>query len=209
MAHHTKDKGDLGLVKVIADLTEKGFACYVPLSEHGAADLLAIKDRKIRSFQVKYRENLTISTSTSWSDKNGSHKSTYHVDDFDYFALYLSTNDTVYYVPWDGSFKSMKLVTEPLLTSHKYFWHEDFVDIHETMPHKRCYKDFGIDPLGSSSNPRPNTQGARPLSRKYVRPSKEELYKMISNHSYKNVAAMCGVGSTATIYRWAKEYGLT
>jgi hypothetical protein len=33
-AHHTKDKGDLGVLKALIDLFEQGFTLFVPLTEH-------------------------------------------------------------------------------------------------------------------------------------------------------------------------------
>jgi hypothetical protein len=32
--HHTKDKGDLGVLKAQIDLFEQGFTLFVPLTEH-------------------------------------------------------------------------------------------------------------------------------------------------------------------------------
>jgi len=42
--HHTKNKGDLGLVQAMADLAEKGWSILVPLTEHEAFDLVAHRD---------------------------------------------------------------------------------------------------------------------------------------------------------------------
>jgi hypothetical protein len=40
-SHHTKDKGDLGVLKAQLDLFEQGFAILVPLTEHCPFDLVA------------------------------------------------------------------------------------------------------------------------------------------------------------------------
>ena len=40
--HHTKTKADIGLTKVIADLTVKGYIPCIPLSEHQPYDVVAI-----------------------------------------------------------------------------------------------------------------------------------------------------------------------
>jgi hypothetical protein len=53
--HHTKNKGDLGLVQAMADLTAKGWAILVPLTEHEAFDLVAYRDGRFLRVQVKYR----------------------------------------------------------------------------------------------------------------------------------------------------------
>lgn len=38
--HHTKDKGDLGVAKVHADLVSKEFTVLFPATEHAAFDLV-------------------------------------------------------------------------------------------------------------------------------------------------------------------------
>jgi len=54
-SHHTKDKGDLGVLKAQIDLFEQGFTIFVPLTEHCPFDLVAYKDGEFRRVQVKYR----------------------------------------------------------------------------------------------------------------------------------------------------------
>ncbi|HEX5058311.1 MAG TPA: group I intron-associated PD-(D/E)XK endonuclease [Kofleriaceae bacterium] len=53
--HHTKNKGDFGLVQAMADLTAKGWAILVPLTEHEAFDLVACREGRFLRVQVKYR----------------------------------------------------------------------------------------------------------------------------------------------------------
>ena len=53
--HHTKDKGDLGVAKVHADLVSKGFTVLFPATEHAAFDLVAYADGEFYRLQVKYR----------------------------------------------------------------------------------------------------------------------------------------------------------
>jgi len=47
-SHHTKDKGDLGVLKAQIDLFEQGFTIFVPLTEHCPFDLVAYKDGEFR-----------------------------------------------------------------------------------------------------------------------------------------------------------------
>lgn len=42
--HHTKNKGDLGAIKAMADMAEKGWSVFVPLSEHEAFDFVAYRE---------------------------------------------------------------------------------------------------------------------------------------------------------------------
>jgi len=103
--HHTKTKGDIGLVKVIADLTLKGYVPCIPLSEHQTYDLIAVsRNGKAFRLQVKYatlKRNGTIEVRfrRNWSDKNGTHTEHYSKDEFDYYAIYCQEKNSVLYVP--------------------------------------------------------------------------------------------------------------
>ncbi len=103
--HHTKAKGDIGLTKVIADLTAKGYVPCIPLSDHQAYDIVAVaKDGSVSKLQVKYaslKRNGTIEVRfrRSWADKNGTHIGHYTKDEFDYYAIYCPERGVVLYVP--------------------------------------------------------------------------------------------------------------
>lgn len=197
--HHTKDKGDIGLTKTIADLTKKGYSCFVALSEHNAVDLVAIKNRKVITFQVKYSSSFTIDSNTSWNDKNGNHKSRYHKDDFDFFAIYYPKNDKVYYIPWDGGFNTLKMRTKLPKSTNPFYWHEDFLNIKHEMPNKKTFRDFDIK-LERPSTPRIN-------QRKVERPTKEKLAEMLSSRTWVDIASEFGVSDNA-VRKWAKSYKL-
>ena len=53
--HHTKNKGDLGVLHAKVDLAEKGYRLLLPLSEHEPFDLVAYKDGTFLRVQVRYR----------------------------------------------------------------------------------------------------------------------------------------------------------
>jgi len=79
--HHTKVKGDIGLTKVMADLTFKGYIPCIPLSELKSDGTVDVRFRRC------------------WADRNGTHISRYSKDEFDYYALYCPERDVVMYVP--------------------------------------------------------------------------------------------------------------
>lgn len=56
MQHHTKDKGDLGVLKAQLDLFQKGYMILLPQTEHAPFDLVIYKDGEFKRVQVKYRE---------------------------------------------------------------------------------------------------------------------------------------------------------
>ena len=53
--HHTKNKGDLGVLKAQADLCSKGFLVCLPLSEHSSFDLVIYQNGEFKRVQVKAR----------------------------------------------------------------------------------------------------------------------------------------------------------
>ena len=103
--HHTKVKADIGLAKVISDLTLKGYVPCIPLSEHQPYDIVAMNGSSSAiTLQVKYarlKKNGTVDVRfrRNWSDKNGTHTKAYSTDEFDYYAIYCPDKDKVLYVP--------------------------------------------------------------------------------------------------------------
>jgi hypothetical protein len=71
-AHHTKDKGDLGVLYAKVDLAEKGYLLLQPLSEHSPFDLVAYKDGRFLRIQVNYRAAVKgavfLRLKSSWAD---------------------------------------------------------------------------------------------------------------------------------------------
>lgn len=112
MKHHTKEKGDLAVAKIISNLSEKGFKILVPLSEHLPFDLVAYKDNKFYKVQVKFssikRGGIVVRFYGSWADKNGTHHSKVDKNLVDLFAVYCPDNDKCYYL-LPESFKDMAI----------------------------------------------------------------------------------------------------
>ena len=101
--HHTKDKGDLGVLKAQVDLFEQGFIILKPQSEHTPFDLVAYKDGRFLRIQVKYRKldctgKLDISFSTCWTDRNGLHIKPVDKNEVDLYCVYCPDTDECYYV---------------------------------------------------------------------------------------------------------------
>lgn len=92
--HHTKDKGDLGLIKVMCDLSEQGFKILTPFSEHLPFDLVAFSpvSGKLYKVQVKYRKLskgvVNVPLRTSFLSGEGSVAKRYKDGDFDVIAVY-------------------------------------------------------------------------------------------------------------------------
>ena len=115
-SHHTKDKGDLGVLKAQIDLFEQGFTIFVPLTEHCPFDLVAYKDGDFQRVQVKYRAvdrfgKIDVKFSTCWSDKNGTHTSRIDKSEVDLYCVYCPDTDECYYLRPDcfGSNVSLRV----------------------------------------------------------------------------------------------------
>ena len=100
--HHTKNKGDLGVLKAQIDLFEKGYIPCVPLTEHAEFDLIAYKDGICKRVQVKYRtaknDCIILAFKTSWNDKNGTHVNPIDKNAIDLICIYCPDTDKCYYI---------------------------------------------------------------------------------------------------------------
>lgn len=98
----TKDKGDVGLTQIIADLTKNDIKIALPMSEHLPFDIIAISnDNKLSRVSVKYSggdEIATISLRTISSNSKGYNVKFVNFDDVDAFAVYSPMTNQCYYV---------------------------------------------------------------------------------------------------------------
>ena len=102
--HHTKEKGDLGNIKIMADLSSQGFKILTPLSEHLPFDFVAYSEERdlLLKVQSKYatisRGVLTVSLRTSYAKKSGNVTSRYKQGSFDVLAVYCPDIDGCVYI---------------------------------------------------------------------------------------------------------------
>ena len=100
--HHTKVKGDLGVLKAQVDLYEQGFLLLQPVTEHAPFDLVAYKDGLFNRVQVKYKSvdktgALTVHFRSCWADKNGTHMQAVDKDEIDLYCICCPDSDECYY----------------------------------------------------------------------------------------------------------------
>jgi hypothetical protein len=103
LAHHTKQKGDLGVLKAQVDLFEQGFTILAPMTEHAPFDLVAYRKGEFKRIQVKYRKldqqgKIDIKFSTCWSDRQGTHTVPIDKAEVDVFCIYCPDTDECYYL---------------------------------------------------------------------------------------------------------------
>jgi hypothetical protein len=107
MSHHTKDKGDLAVAKVIAHLLEHDIRVCLPLSEHLPFDFIAIMPdmKTLRRVQVKYRAMKAGAVSAVFRSNYYDSKKIYSVrvnlDHIDCYAIYCPDNNQTYYLRTD------------------------------------------------------------------------------------------------------------
>lgn len=133
--HHTKEKGDLGLLAVSLDLAKKGYKIFTSSSEHLPFDLIAYKDRKFFRIQVKYRKatdgvSIMIPFKTVYADRNGSHIHRYDLDSLDFFAVYCPDTEKCYYVdPQSCCINGISLRLNKPVNNQEVHLAEDYLDI--------------------------------------------------------------------------------
>jgi len=200
MIPENKLKGDIGAIQVIADLTKKGYVIFTPIvCESLPFDIIAYKDGISTRIQCKYSSNGEVASKTSWTDKNGSHKRDYKDSDFDYYGVYLPTIDKVVYP--SVKLKGISIATEVSNSATPFHWWEDLKDFTDVVK-KRTYKDFGVELTKTLTE---KSTKSRYESRKVIRPSKEELSKLLWQMPTQKLATQFGVSDKA-IEKWAKAY---
>lgn len=115
--HHTKQKGDLGVLKAQLDLFEQGFTILNPVTEHAPFDLVAYKGQKFLRIQVKYKSvdrtgGITVHFRSSWADKNGTHCKPVDKSEIDLYCVYCPDTDSCYYLDPSKFSRSVTLRVE-------------------------------------------------------------------------------------------------
>lgn len=99
----TKEKGDTGLIQVIADLDKFNIKTALPISEHLPFDLIAISGQGgLSRISVKYvglrNGSITIPLRSVSTNMQGYKAKTINFNDIDAFAVYCPDNEHCYYI---------------------------------------------------------------------------------------------------------------
>ena len=135
--HHTKSKGDLGVLKAQVDLLEQGYAVLLPLTEHCPFDLVAYKEGEFRRVQVKYRSvgrfgTIDVKFSTCWTDRHGTHTVSIDKGEVDVYCIYCPDTDNCYYLEPQSFGSSASLRVETPKNSQRKRVH--FADDYRRVP---------------------------------------------------------------------------
>ena len=120
MSHHTKDKGDIGVLEVQADIGRQGFIVLHPLTEHSPFDIVAYKNGKFTRIQVRYctakntakGPKIEVRLRNSWNDRYGTHWRDMDKQNVDMLAIYCPQTRQCSYVDPKTVRKSLTLRLE-------------------------------------------------------------------------------------------------
>ena len=100
--HHTKVKGDIGVLKAQCACAEQGWGILVPLTEHAHFDFVIYKDNEFKRVQAKYRSksksgSIEVQFKSTWSDKNKLHIQKVDKSQLDLYAVFCPETNEVYF----------------------------------------------------------------------------------------------------------------
>ena len=95
---NVNQKGSLGLIEVIRDLSKKGFECFTPIHDYSAVDLIAMRDYKMYRLQVKYREEYRGTIEVHFRSMVNGKSVGIDFDAIDGWAIYCPEIDKIVYV---------------------------------------------------------------------------------------------------------------
>ena len=137
--HHTKTKGDLGVLKAQADLCGKGYLICIPLSEHTPFDIIIYKDKTFKRVQVKTRTIdkigcITVKFEQSYSDRNGVHIQKVDLDEIDLYCIYCIDNDTCYFFNPKNFANGRSLALRVSIPKNNQFTNVNFASDYKEVP---------------------------------------------------------------------------
>ncbi len=216
MKHHTKEKGDIAVLKAMCDLRSKGYYIFNSTTEHLPFDFIIFKSNQIYRIQVKYLKNspALIPNKTNWADRNGSHSRKYNENDFDYYALYNPESEIIIYPSIKFAGKTIRF--KETKNKSPSYWYEDFLQLTDTAekrifrknkPSSSAHKAACKRYREKVKNKDINSYKPKPHTRKVIRPSKDELEKLIWSKPTSTIAKEFGVSDNA-IAKWCKNYDI-
>ena len=96
---NVNEKGAIGLIEVIRDLTKKGYECFTPLHDYSEVDLIAMDStyRTVR-IQVKYRSTYRGVIEVGFRTTSMGKHTPINFDAIDGWAVYCPEIEKVVYI---------------------------------------------------------------------------------------------------------------
>jgi hypothetical protein len=95
---NVNEKGSIGLIEVIRDLTKSGYECFTPIHDYSAVDLIVLVDKKPIRLQVKYREQYRNKITIDFRSIVGRKSVPINMDCIDGWAVYCPEIEKIVYV---------------------------------------------------------------------------------------------------------------
>lgn len=96
---NVNEKGTVGLIEVIRDLTKKGYECFTPFHDYSEVDLIAMDaNYKILKIQVKYRSTYRGVIEVGFRTTSMGKHTPINFDAIDGWAVYCPEIEKVVYI---------------------------------------------------------------------------------------------------------------
>lgn len=96
---NVNEKGNIGLIEVIRDLSRKGYECFTPFHDYSAVDLIAMNSKhEVKRLQIKYREFIEDLVDIPLSSVVNGKKVPIDLSAVDGYAVYIPSVDSVCYI---------------------------------------------------------------------------------------------------------------
>jgi len=141
--HHTKEKGDLGNLKIAAEIAAQGFKVLVPVSEHLPFDLVAYDQEtgNLYKIQSKYCSInklglISIGLKSTYSSSSGKTSKRYTNNSFDILAVYCPNLEAVIFISEKEVQKLSSTINFSISKqySNNRYW-KDYTDIKKAISH--------------------------------------------------------------------------
>lgn len=199
----TNKKGDIAVIKIMADLMQKGYDVLTPtISAHLPFDIVAHKNGIFTKIQAKYSTSgFVVKRRIHYNSEGVQHKN-YAKNDFDYYGVYLPDIDKVVYP--SISMGGITIASILPNSAAKFYWWEDFSSFTDKAD-KHSFKEFGVKIVQRITEKR---KASWKKQEKVAQLSKKDLKKLLWEKPTTQIAKALGVSDTL-IGKWAKQYGLT
>lgn len=96
---NVNEKGSVGLIEVIRDLSRKGYECFIPFHDYSAVDLIVLDDKfNTYKLQVKYRTEFRGAIEVHFRSMVNGVAKAIDFNAIDGWAIYCPEVDSVVYV---------------------------------------------------------------------------------------------------------------
>lgn len=137
MEQTTKEKGDIGLHQIMADMAGRGYNIFISTSEYLPFDFIAYKYGNCIRVEAKYVSakdaEINIDLRSSGANATGTYNKDADKNQIDLIAVYCPDTDTCYYVDPNNMQQhfALRLAQSKGRNQHEQHMAEDYTEIPE------------------------------------------------------------------------------